>query len=191
MNVEQPNNRPRYVISEAPKGPGSSPWAKVTAIGAAVSALTLVACAALTWRVHEADALRAKTDAAALQAAVRDISAAVRAATAVTWVRARDTANDCWATNDRFHCVVTNATDQPIEACFLGTLAQKKGGGTMRSFPLCTGRVGLRETREVSVPWERGDAEDICNKFVFGSTKVLDFDACDFGSEPIDPEARQ
>jgi hypothetical protein len=105
----------------------------------------------------------------------------------VKWVRARDTANDCYARNQTFECTVTNATDEAIEACFVGVLAQKKGGGTMRSFPLCTGRVAPRETRQVSVPWERGTAADICNKLVYGDNKILDFDACDFNTQAIDP----
>ena len=125
-----------------------------------------------------------------MRAALADASTAVRAASAVTWARGRDTMHNCEATNQRFKCAVTNTADQPVEACFLGVLAQKRGAGTLRSFPLCTGRVAPRETRSLSVPWESGSADDICNKLVFGSTKVLDFDACDFDLEPIDPVAQ-
>jgi hypothetical protein len=165
----------------------AGPWRIATAIGAVLTPLAIVACAVCAWKAHEADVLQSKADMVALQTALADVSAAVRSTTAVTWVHARDTANNCRATNQRFECTVTNATDQPVEACLAGTLAQKKGGGTMRSFPLCTGRIAPRETREISVPWERGSAADICNKLTYGDTRVLDFDACDFDMQPIDP----
>jgi len=170
-----------------PRSSSAGPWRKVTAIGAVLTPLAIVACAVLAWKVHEEDAISAKADTAALRAAMIDVAAAVRSTTAVTWVRARDTANNCHATNQSFECVITNASDQPIEACFVGVLAQKKGGGIMKSFPLCTGRVAPRETREVSVPWARGSAADICNKLTYGDNRILDFDACDFDTEAIDP----
>lgn len=191
MNYEQTNGHPhaRTVLVPPMVSSRSSPgpWSKATAIGAVLSPVTIIACAVFAWKVHDADETRAKSEAATLQAAVADVAASVRSTTAVTWVRANDTANSCHARNQTFECVVTNASDRAIEACFVGVLSQKKGGGTMRSFPACTGRIAPRESREVSVPWERGSASDICNKLVYGDNRVLDFDACDFTIDGVDP----
>jgi hypothetical protein len=186
MSYEQTNDQARY-RNETARRSGTGPWHKMTAIGSVLSPIVLIVCAALAWRVHEADLLRSQSDASALQNAVAGVASAVQATTAVKWVRSRDTANNCYATNQRFECTVTNAREEAIEACFVGILSQKKGGGSMRSFPLCTGRIAPRETREVSVPWERGSASDICNKLTYGDTRVLDWDSCDFTSEGVDP----
>jgi hypothetical protein len=169
------------------RAPSVGAWAKVTAIGSVLAPVAMIGLGVLGWKVHDDDEIRSKADAAALRAELGAVESAVKAASGGTWVRGTDTAHECQATNQLFECTVTNVTAHPIEACWIGQLAQKKGGGSMRSFPLCTGRVGPRETRSVSTPWERGSASDICNKVSVYGNSVLDFDACEFDSQPVDP----
>jgi hypothetical protein len=163
-------------------------WAKATTIGSLLTVVAVATVGLLGWKLHEADEATTKADLASLRADLAAIKDAVDKGAAGTWVRGKETVQDCVATNQLFQCTVTNITDQPLSACWIGVLGQKKGGGSMRSFPLCTGRVGARETRVVSTPWERGAASDICNKVSAFGNSVLDWDACDFTYESIDPK---
>ena len=158
-------------------------WVKATTIGTLFAVVAVASVGVLEWKLHEADAATTRADLASLRADLAAIREAVDRGAGGTWVHGKETVQDCVATNQLFQCTVTNITDQPLSACWIGVLGQKKGGGSMRSFPLCTGRVGPRKTRFVSSPWERGVASDICNKVSASETRTR----C---TDPVIDEAR-
>lgn len=166
--------------------PPVSPWIKIAAVGALATPVVLLASMIVDWRRHIDSQAKAAADSANVRQDIQSVRDEVRVGHAATWVSTRDVVSNCYAFNDRFECTVTNVKDEPIAACWVGRLAQKQGGGTMSSIPLCTGRVGPRQTRQVSVPWQRGNAKDICNSpGRFGPE--LDWDVCTFSGEPLDP----
>lgn len=168
--------------------PKVSPWVKVMAVGALVTPAVLTTAMIVDWRRHVDAQLKAASDFATLERDIQAVRDEVRVGNAVSWVATRDVISNCHAFNDRFECSVTNVKDQPVAACWVGKLAQKEGGGSMSSTPLCTGRVGPRETLQVSVPWSRGHAKDICSSSGrFGPE--LDFSVCEFSAQSFDPPA--
>lgn len=171
-------------------GPKVSSWVKIIAVGAVATPVVLTASMVVDWQRHVDLQAKAATDFAALGQNIQAVRDEVRVGHAATWVGTKDVISTCHAFNDRFECSVTNVKDRPVAACWVGKLAQKEGGGTMTSTPLCTGRVGPQESRQVSVPWLRGNAKDICNSpGRFG--QELDWSVCVFSAEPLDPSPAQ
>jgi hypothetical protein len=162
---------------------------KVNAVGAASAPIFVVALGVLGWRFHEEDTARAHAEAESLRADLATVKAGVAEITAAPLVgeSAPHILQDCRGFNDRMTCVMTNLSPRPVSMCWTGGIVQKNGGGTMKASGVCTGRVGPRETREASVPWDRGHAEDICNKVGPYGSRLLDWEACEFVAKPVEP----
>lgn len=166
-------------------------WTRVTAIGSCTTGVALVAGLVLAWRAYEHESEIARDQLTRLTAVESDIAHVrddVSAERTSKWVDAKNAVFSCLATNTEATCTVTNVRDEAITTCVKGVLTRKKATGlSLESLPMCTGRLGARETRTVSVPWKGGFARDLCtSKNPYGGSDVFDWDACDFVTEPVD-----
>ncbi|HEY3237039.1 MAG TPA: hypothetical protein VGJ84_20135 [Polyangiaceae bacterium] len=85
----------------------------------------------------------------------------------------------CRGSNDLLTCSFTN-TGERVDGriCVTGKLVPQKGEKNLESAPICTGRIGPKETRTISAPWARGSAADVCFKLDEHAGKQLDMDSC-------------
>jgi len=158
-----------------------------------LSGLTFVVLASfLTWIVltHREELERTNARVADLNANIKNVERQVTLQGASTWVSADDALHNRLATNDAATCTVTNVRDEPITTCVRAVLSKREAGGaTLNSLPMCTGRLGPRETRTVSVPWVGGFARDLCNKKTYYG-ETLDWEQCRFSTEAVNVEAK-
>jgi len=186
MDHEHDDHPPSHNQPQAPaRGRRASPWLIAAALGAVLAPLATAGSTYASWRFAEDARIAASAATAGLQSDLQALTREVNATEAAVWVDPKNTRHDCRAFNDRFDCTVTNLEDEAVTTCLTGHLAQKDGGGSMASNPLCVGRLRPRETRQVSVPWRRGNAIDICNSPGRFSGRELDWDKCDFTSKPL------
>jgi hypothetical protein len=151
----------------------------LTMIGAM---LTPAVVGAATWGLLHNDAEIQAKQTAAIEALRRQVEQSQSA----QWVDARSTAHNCYADNSNVSCTITNPGTEAITTCIVGKLKQKKASGvSLSSLVMCTGRLGPRETRNVSSPWTGGFARDICNSADRWGNEVLDWAACSFDVEGV------
>ena len=152
----------------------------VTAVGVVVISLAI---GASTWILaREARALRAENTAA-----VEGVRRQLDAAKTSRWVSLEATVNNCYADNTNVVCTVTNVLNEAITTCVQGRLTQKKASGVkLLSLTICTGRLGPRETRNLTAPWLGGFARDICHSSDGSGHEYLDWQACDFMTDAVD-----
>lgn len=115
----------------------------------------------------------------------------IRSTQAATVAGKDDVAQSCRTSGIEFMCTWTNRVDRPVSVCARGRLSRPDiENAKSRSMVACSGRLGPRETKSVSVPWAGFDPKTIC--FTTGRFgKELDFSVCDFKVETIDPAADQ
>ena len=106
---------------------------------------------------------------------------------AAKFVAFESTTHSCRAINSEASCSITNATDEPIVTCWEGQLVLKSAiGVSIKTLPVCTGRIAPRETRALDAPWLQAHADTICKSAGrFGDT--LDWSVCDFKLAGVQP----
>ncbi|MFO0590325.1 MAG: hypothetical protein U0441_22475 [Polyangiaceae bacterium] len=93
---------------------------------------------------------------------------------------------NCLATNNEINCFATNRTAETVQTCLRGKLTKKQANAlAVYSLPLCTGRLEQFETRSFSAPWKGAFAKDLCNSKSAYGNELLDWNECDFTTEPI------
>jgi hypothetical protein len=133
-------------------------------------------------------------DAVAVAASVGALQKDLEGARSSRWVayRGAGLVSTCHAYDNAVKCVVTNVTDEALTTCVYGTLnrtaASESKSKATESMPACTGRLAPHETRELEVPWLRGNAKDVCGaKTYYGTT--LDWSTCEFDVATFNPGA--
>lgn len=94
-------------------------------------------------------------------------------------------AHSCNASNTSVECVFTNSSMRAVSTCFVGKLGKRKGEGTLRSLPACTGRLEPNSTKMVSSFWIGGFAKDLCSSTTRWGNDVLDWTTCAFDVESV------
>lgn len=156
-------------------------WLIASAIGSSLTAAFVAAVGWLHWQATQAAQGR-HAELRGLLTEVRDLQ---RAAAKSTWVASDDLTHNCHANDSGVTCTVTNLHPEAVTTCLRGKLAQKKASGaTLNSLVICTGWLGPRDTRTVSAPWVGGFAKDLCNSTDRWGNQVLDWEACNFTTEP-------
>lgn len=180
-------------IDSSPNALHAAPtrWVKLTAIGAFATPFLLLGAIAFGWRTQREASLKQSEALATLQTELRSVAAEVRSGHSAAWVDLKELESNCFATNGEVTCTFVNLRDTPVTTCALGRIQSKKSGALqLASLPMCTGRLGARETRTVSAPLVGGRAKDLCNSpSRFGGTE-LDWDQCDFEVERFDAGAK-
>lgn len=149
----------------------------LTALGAVAYAANANAEAKATAAKQHAE-LEAKVAAQATQLGDQ-LTAARRRAYDTTW-------DFCAATAFAYECSFTNNSEEPVTVCVQGTLVNKESPGvTLKTMPLCSGRVIPGGTQHVSVSYKGGRPVDICNSPGYGGRKEIDFDKCDLKYEDL------
>ena len=93
---------------------------------------------------------------------------------------------NCQATNSEINCSTTNRGVEPVQTCVRGKLSKKQANAiAVYSLPLCTGRLGQFETRTLSAPWKGAFAKDLSSSKTAYGNEILDWDECDFTTEPV------
>lgn len=123
---------------------------------------------------------------AAMSAQLGELSAVVSFGETSSWLDAKVVPHNCVANNNEASCTFLNQRTIPITTCARATIAKKEAAGVkLESMPMCTGRLGPRETKTVSAPWVGGFAKDVCSSNGrFG--EVLDWSACNFTTDGVD-----
>jgi len=151
----------------------------LTMIGAL---LTPVAIGGAGWILLRNDAIAQAKQTAAIDGLRHELEKSRSS----VWVDSSNTVHNCYADNSSITCTVTNVREDAITTCLVGKLSQKKASGvSLSSLIMCTGRVGPRETRNISSPWSGGFARDICNSADRGGISMLDWQACNFSIEAV------
>lgn len=165
-------------------------WSRLQTIFMGLTFVTFGAFFIWQVTVHNRDAEHLDARITEVNASVARVEHEVEQQRASTWVAANGVLHNCLATNDSATCTVTNVRDEPITTCVRGVLTKRDGGrAPLSSLPMCTGRLGPRETRTISVPWSGGFARDLCSKKSFYG-ETLDWQQCDFSTEPVDLPAQ-
>lgn len=91
----------------------------------------------------------------------------------------------CFANEAGVTCTFVNLDSKPHSDCLRGVVSQKSGGDRVEAVPLCSGVVGPRETKTITVPWNTmTKPSDICfTETEFGSR--LDWDKCTFDARAL------
>lgn len=166
-------------------------WVIGTFVASTVTALTAVGAVAYAANANaEAKATAAKQHAD-LEAKVASQAAQLGDRLASARRRGYDTTWDhCSATAFAYDCSFTNNSEEPITVCVQGTLVNKESPGvTLKTMPLCSGRVLPGATEHVSVAYKGGSPVDICNSPGYGGRKEIDFDKCDLKYDDLPPPA--
>lgn len=103
------------------------------------------------------------------------------------WLDAERVTKHCNAEGDGMTCTFTNTGDRPIRTCAKGVLSRKDNPSLkLYSATLCTGRLDVAETKNLSAPWMDGFADDICYSPNELGQKILDWSNCKFTTEGVD-----
>ncbi len=162
-------------------------WVVALTVVAGVGAAVVAGHFVWTIVTRDHDILAAGARTAEVQSGISRIEQQLATQQATTWRSANDVLHNCMASNDSATCTVTDILEAPVTTCVRAILSKKDGSGKpLYSLPMCTGRLGGRETRTVSVPWSGGFARDLCSKrSYYGET--LDWDQCHFNTEAFEP----
>lgn len=176
-------------VSPTPKTTHSQ-WVKITGISVIANAVLLTAgfvTAMVLWSRHVREERQIHDeDRARQEQALAAIKDEVHASGAMAVVNAKDTIFNCLASNTEITCTITNLSAEPMATCVQGSLTQKRASGIkLTSLPVCTGRMGKLETKTLQAHWKGGFAKDICTR-EGGGILALDWDQCEFRSDPID-----
>jgi len=123
---------------------------------------------------------------AAMSAQLSELNTMVTFGETSAWVDLKNVEHNCVASNNEASCTFTNGKAIPVTTCARARLTKKEATGIkLESLPMCTGRLGPRETKTVSAPWVGGFAKDACSSSGrFG--EVLDWSACNFTTDGVD-----
>ena len=120
--------------------------------------------------------------------AIKAMEAAISSSSRGELVDAKELVPNCVGENFMASCTLTNLSNRPVATCIRSRLSQKRASGVeLKSQVLCSGRIGPLETKTISGPWIGGAARDICNSTDRFGNEVLDWQACNFTNEAVDP----
>jgi hypothetical protein len=165
-------------------------WIKVVCAVLGIAGLVTATFGVLSFVRVQALANVAAERLPAIDERLRSIDDAERARSAATFVTPDKTEINCIATNNEVTCSATNRAAAAVQTCVRGKLAKKQANAlAVYSLPLCTGRLGQFETRTISAPWKGAFAKDLCNSKTAYGNELLDWNECDFTTEPVGPLA--
>lgn len=165
----------------------TSGWMVVGALSAALSTALLVAVLVFVILGKRAAAESVSVQKEQL-AAIGRLTDAVRASEKADFAEFAKVPNNCIATNTGVTCHFTNTSAGPVETCAVAVLFPKdpEGGRSLKSLPVCSGRIRPNETKSAFAPWTGGFADELCFRRSWGVAH-LDWDKCEFKLEGFKP----
>lgn len=172
---------------QRPTGPAPVPWwfkAGFSLIG--VAGVVTATFGVLSFARLQALAVLAGDRIPKMDEHLRAIDEMGKARSTATFVGLDKIELNCLATNNEITCFATNRTGDAMQTCLRGKLAKKQANAlAVYSLPLCTGRLEQFETRTISAPWKGAFAKDLCNSKSAYGNELLDWNECDFTTEPL------